>query len=224
MMVARDWLKPFLLSATVNLLIFLLLPATFREVRPLKVESVLDHAIWIRLKPPPPPKPPPPRPKPKRPHLAKEIKRLPELTVKVAVERVEPRLNLPLPRFSIEINPKIVKGVALPPLPTLSPAPQKVEFAIGEVDEAPVMIYQVKPIYPLRAKRANIEGFVRVRFLVDAEGTVREIKVLKAHPKGYFEEAVREAVSRWRFIPGRREGKPVNTWMAVTIRFELRGG
>ncbi len=222
-MVARGWLKPFLLSAAVNLLIFLLLPATFREVRPLKVESVLDHAIWIRLKPPPPPTPPP-KPKPKRPPFAQEIKRIPELTLKGAVKKGEPRLNLPLPRFSIEINPKIVKGVALPPLPTLPPAPQKVEFAIGEVDEAPVMIYQVKPIYPLRAKRANIEGFVRVRFLVDAEGTVRKIKVLKAHPKGYFEEAVREAVSRWRFIPGRREGKPVNTWMAVTIRFELRGG
>lgn len=220
-MISKRWMGPLLLSAAVNLAIFLLLPTTFREVKPQRVKPVLDHMVWIRLKPPPPPSTPiPSRPKPEVPHLTEAVIRLPELTMSEALERVEPHLNLSLPRLSIEIDPNMVKDVAIPPP---SP-PQKVEYAIGKVDEAPRLIYQVKPVYPLKAKRDNVEGFVRVRFLVDIEGAVREIEILKAVPRGYFEEAVREAVNRWRFIPGKVRGEPVNTWMAVTIRFELEEG
>jgi protein TonB len=62
---------------------------------------------------------------------------------------------------------------------------------------------------------------VVVRFLVDTEGRVSRLTVREALPKGIFEDAVLEAVSRWRFSPGVLHGAPVNTWVVAPFEFKL---
>lgn len=134
-----------------------------------------------------------------------------------------------LPVQSSPLNLKVNLSVAKAPAPhavarsspsgVLAAMPSR--YGLHEVDEKPSGIATLKPLYPYRARRQGIEGQVTVRFLVDQEGRTKELTIVEATPPGVFDQAVRETVPRWRFKPGAKEGKPVDTWVEMTIRFEL---
>lgn len=111
------------------------------------------------------------------------------------------------------------KPAALPAQP--EPSAQDTKFALSEVDSHPRLVRKVNPTYPFQAKRRGVEGKVIVRFLVDNQGRVSEFSVVQAEPEGVFEESALRAVRKWRFEPGEKDGKPVDTWVQVPIRFEL---
>ena len=94
-------------------------------------------------------------------------------------------------------------------------------FGLAELDKPLIPLVRIPPVYPLSAKRMGIEGWVRVRFIVDEKGNVRDIKIIKSHPKGVFEDATIRAVSKWKFTPGTVEGVPVKTLVETTIKFRL---
>jgi len=80
---------------------------------------------------------------------------------------------------------------------------------------------RVPPAYPYFARLKGVEGWVRIRILVDERGQVRQAEVVRAEPPGVFEEAVLSAVRRWRFRPGIEGGRSVSAWMETTVRFKL---
>lgn len=94
-------------------------------------------------------------------------------------------------------------------------------YAMDQVDTVPSVVGQPRPDYPYRARRRNIEGWVKVRFLVDRDGRVHELTILSSSPRDVFDAAVKEAVPRWRFKPGIRSGRPVDVWVETTIQFKL---
>ena len=94
-------------------------------------------------------------------------------------------------------------------------------FNSGDLDQAPQKIMQTEPVYPYKARQRNIEGYVKVKMLVRADGTVGEVSVLDAQPKGLFDSAALKAVPSWRFKPGVIDGQAVPSWVVTTIRFTL---
>ena len=89
-----------------------------------------------------------------------------------------------------------------------------------ELDAVPRARSQVAPLYPSNLRAAGIAGEVTVTFVVDENGEVGTIQVLAAsHPE--FIEPTLRAVSRWRFEPGKREGRPVRFRMSVPLNFIL---
>jgi periplasmic protein TonB len=97
------------------------------------------------------------------------------------------------------------------------------EFGSNEVDQAPRVVKQERPAYPLIARRRNLSGKVTVKFLVDQSGRVVKPKILDANPTGIFEESVLESITRWQFKPGRYQGREVATWVVLPIQFRLEG-
>jgi periplasmic protein TonB len=78
------------------------------------------------------------------------------------------------------------------------------------------------PPYPARARRLGEQGTVTLRILVAADGSVANAKI--AHSSGFdtLDRAALETVrTRWRFVPARRAGAPVKSWVLVPIRFAL---
>ncbi|WP_373497926.1 energy transducer TonB, partial [Desulfococcus sp.] len=114
-----------------------------------------------------------------------------------------------------------------PRWPTAPPAAAPVEtgggrgYAMDQVDTVPSVVGQPRPAYPYRARRRNIEGWVKIRFLVDRNGRVHDLTILSSSPKDVFDAAVREAVPRWRFRAGIKSGRPVDVWVETTIQFKL---
>jgi len=94
-------------------------------------------------------------------------------------------------------------------------------FDAADLDQVPRALVNQQPLYPFRAQQMEVEGWVTVRFLVGADGTVSRLRVLDASPEGVFEDAVLQVVSHWRFHPGMIGGSPVPSWVENTIRFEL---
>lgn len=112
---------------------------------------------------------------------------------------------------------------AKPPLPAMPQhGPPRTRFNSDEVDQQPRGVATMQPVYPYRAKRLNIEGAVRVRFLVNRSGNTDLISILNSQPSGEFDKSVKTTVKRWRFKPAIKDGKPVETWVETTIEFRLR--
>jgi TonB family protein len=81
---------------------------------------------------------------------------------------------------------------------------------------------QTEPVYPLSMRKSGLRGAVVIDFVVDLEGSVREPFVVRSLNPA-FDSAAIEAVSRWKFEPGKRDGVPVFVHMQVPIIFSLEG-
>ena len=78
--------------------------------------------------------------------------------------------------------------------------------------------------YPKKAKDNNIEGRVFVNFVVEKDGSISEVKVLRGIGGGCDEEAVRVINSMPKWKPGKQEGKPVRVYYTIPIFFKLGNG
>jgi protein TonB len=92
--------------------------------------------------------------------------------------------------------------------------------ATDEGITAPVITKRVEPKYSEEARLAKIEGSVALTLIVDREGKPTQIKVERGLDKDLDKNAV-EAVSKWRFKPGERYGKPVAVSAKVEVNFKL---
>ena len=59
------------------------------------------------------------------------------------------------------------------------------------------------------------------KLLVRADGTVGNVQILASKPAGVFDNEVLKTVPRWRFEPGRIDGRPVPAWIVTDVRFEM---
>lgn len=94
-------------------------------------------------------------------------------------------------------------------------------FDAVDLDRAAQVLSKVNPDYPYHARERGLEGYVAVKVLVDKDGSVRQVNILKSKPEGVFDQAVRKAVASWRFHPGEVGGEPVASWSTTTLHFRL---
>ena len=87
------------------------------------------------------------------------------------------------------------------------------------VERQPVLVRRTMPDYPEMAKRAGLEGVVFVAFTVGADGSVRDVRVVRG-PE-IFRRAAVEAVSQFAFEPAVQNDRSVAVKMTMPIRFRL---
>lgn len=80
----------------------------------------------------------------------------------------------------------------------------------------------VNPIYPAAMKLTKTDGKVVVEFIVDTTGRVRDARVVSSTHQAFADLAV-ASVAAWRFLPGNKNGKPVNTRMQLPVIFQMTG-
>ena len=103
----------------------------------------------------------------------------------------------------------------------LSDANRNSAMTADAVDDPPKPRHRVQPNYPDRARERGIEGYVTLKLKVSAGGDVASVRVVKASPKGVFEQVAMASIRQWQFDPGMYEGQPVETWVNQTVRFRL---
>ena len=92
---------------------------------------------------------------------------------------------------------------------------------VGEhEDRQPRPLKVSRPVYPAALRLTKTEGEALVEFIVDKTGRVRESHVVRSTHPG-FSDLSAAAVLTWRFEPGYKNGRPVNTRMQIPIRFQL---
>jgi TonB family protein len=88
---------------------------------------------------------------------------------------------------------------------------------VGGVVMSKGLIYQPRPSYPREAKKASIQGTVRLEVVIARDGKVQEMKLLSGHPT--LAKAAMKAVSKWRYQPSLLSGEPVEVLTEVDVSF-----
>ena len=101
-------------------------------------------------------------------------------------------------------------------------APADGPLRVGGDVKAPVILNRADPDYTEPARKARVAGIVIVEAIIDKQGNVDQVKVIKGLPMGLADEAVK-AVKKWKFKPGTHNGQPVATIFNLTVNFRLDG-
>jgi protein TonB len=78
-----------------------------------------------------------------------------------------------------------------------------------------------QPEYPREAQRRGLSGRVLLRVDVAADGSVADVDFAQRSGTPELDRAAMRAVRKWRFVPARRDGKPVASRVNVPIDFVL---
>ena len=123
----------------------------------------------------------------------------------------------------VERPPEQVKPPELltPQVNTSAPGPTVYNFQVstgpqnlagtgistGDGEYLPIV--KVDPVYPRRAAEVGVEGYVVVQYTVTTQGTTKDVIVIDADPKGYFERAAVRAAEKYKYKPRVINGQPV---------------
>jgi periplasmic protein TonB len=93
-------------------------------------------------------------------------------------------------------------------------------YSIGGGVSAPSVLYKVDPEYSEEARKAKYSGTVVLYIEVDTTGHARNMRIVKGIGLGLDEKAL-DAVNKWRFKPGLKDGKPVVVRAQIEVNFRL---
>ena len=79
---------------------------------------------------------------------------------------------------------------------------------------------KVEPEYSEEARKAKFQGTVVLFVVVDENGKPRDLKVIRPLGLGLDQKAI-EAVEKWKFAPGKKDGKPVAVQATIEVNFRL---
>ncbi|MEQ1753192.1 MAG: energy transducer TonB [Micropepsaceae bacterium] len=159
---------------------------------PTEMEEKPDEVIAVTVPPPPPPPPPPPE------------------EVVIEKPRFRPR-PVPPPPVAVKVPPIPLK----PQPPAESTSDATTILSDRQVIDSPVSKPPCR--YPKRAEDAEKEGVVKLLITIRPDGSVSDIEVVSAVPPGWFEEASRACVARYRY---RASGRAIKAPIEITWRLE----
>ncbi len=113
--------------------------------------------------------------------------------------------------------------------PVVKPEPEQIFTSVEQMPEFPgghaaLLKYLNSHIqYPPQAAENGKEGKVVVQFVVEKDGHVGEVKVIRSVDKDLDREAVRVCKTLPKFTPGRQNGQPARVWFTLPVTFKLQG-
>jgi len=148
----------------------------------------------------PPPPPPPPAPKP-------QVAKTPPPPRPQAIREPKPTPAPNAPTGSIEPPPP--PAPPAPPAPPEPPAPPPAPPAPPPAQPPSADAHYLqnpKPVYPAMSKRLGEQGKTIVRVLIGVDGLPKEASIKQSSGYDRLDDAARQAVMSWRYVPGKRNG------------------
>lgn len=159
---------------------------------PVEIDPQIERRDRRKPEPPPPPDQPPPPPDM-------------EISQMETPNREMPRMNLP----DLDV-------------PMSGSGPFLGNWTGERTEEGDVVpLVRIQPQYPRDAAMNQIEGWVRVEFIITETGSVSNPRVIEANPPRVFDREAIRAILRWRFKPRIVDGVPVQRRATQVIEFNL---
>jgi protein TonB len=161
-------------------------------------------------KPPPPPKPqvrhkPPPMPQP--PITTAQ----PEAPPTTYTAPPPPPTPVPLPPIEAPVAPVAV-----------APAPEPAPATVTPPRFNAAYLNNPAPAYPLVSRERGEEGRVVLRVFVNERGEPQEVQVRTSSGYNRLDDAARDTVRKWKFVPAKRGDTAVGAWVLIPLSFSLR--
>lgn len=224
-----------------------LAPTIYGALKPEDTTEVnMKEVDLMKLPPPPidPNEPPPPPPPPVEAPKVNTVKFLPpevkpdeEVPEETPPPKVEELKEAVAAEKTQEGDPNAEEVIVAP---EASAGPTKVEAAVEAApkEEEVFTVVEQNPEpaggmaalgsylgknlrYPPAAQRANVAGKVFVSFVVNTDGSIQDVQVLKGLGFGTDEEAVRVVKGMPKWKPGKQSGRPVRVKFNLPISFTL---
>lgn len=175
----------------------------------------------------------------RKPELPPVTKTLPETKKKKNVQIIE-KTKEPVPVRNIKKIPEPVKeqiviNEEIEEKETVEISEALINEEIEEVDEAieetasaviteamPLYKMNPEPEYPRMAEKRRYEGTVILSVLVNKQGMVDNLWIFESSGYKILDNAALKAVRNWTFEPGKRGDEPMDMWVEVPVRFEIR--
>ena len=93
-------------------------------------------------------------------------------------------------------------------------------YRVGGGVSPPKALYSPDPEFSEEARKAKYQGTVVLSIVVGADGRPRDVRVLRSLGMGLDENAM-EAIRKWRFEPGRKDGIAVAVAVSIEVNFQL---
>lgn len=113
----------------------------------------------------------------------------------------------------------LVSAPPSPPPPPPAPAP-RAPVRVGGLITTPALIRRIEPRYPDVAAVAHLTGVVILEAVVDTEGRVESVKVLRSRHI-LLDRAAVDALQQWRYSPLNLNGTPTPFVLTVTFNFSV---
>lgn len=185
-----------------------------------------DHAYlnFVRVKPSDqvletkqrklPDEPPPPEQPPSAPQMTVPNDSAPMQST--------PQLAMQMPTMSIPMNATGGPVIAMPE----GDGGGSIEGMgnigqVGSMDSDVVALMKVPAVYPYKAKKAKLEGYVKLKIVIRPDGTVSTATVIESQPKRLFDQAAKDAILQYKFKPRTVDGQPVQQIATQVIEFKL---
>jgi len=221
----------------VTFALFMALPSLrFQNPETQEPVIVIDFMQWRE---------PTPLPKPATP--IKPVVQKPKPMVKPHQIQEQPKIVEPKPKPEIRKQPTIdpesernIEQTAEPPKPeqiippeppvtqpadtseqTPQDEPLPVPVPLFKLTNLPRFAHKVEPEYPVEMRSLGKEAMVKLELLIDRNGKVRKVTVLKSGGSA-FDAAATKAMLHSSFVPGNIEGETVAVRMRIPIKFSLR--
>ena len=101
----------------------------------------------------------------------------------------------------------------------LDETPQYASRIAERASVAARIVKMVKPVYPPEAKEDGVEGLVKLRATISAEGKVVDLQPLSGHQ--LLTPAAMDAVKQWEYQPVMKDGKAVAVITDIDVNFTL---
>ena len=96
-------------------------------------------------------------------------------------------------------------------------------FDVSDLEKRPEAVSQVAPTYPAELRKAKVEGVVTLVFVLNETGRVEDPRVENSS-RPEFEKPALEAIRKWRFRPGEKNGQAVRSYIRIPMRFRVSAG
>ena len=201
------------LAVSVGLVLFAFEYRTY-DIGPLKDLGSIDDDFEELLDIPITEQPPPPPPPVEQP-IIEEIPDEIEIEEKIEVN------------FDVDVKEEtVIKEIVISDAPVAEKADEIFDVVENPPEPPGGMAGWNKYLsdnlkYPTQARRMGIEGTVYVVFVVNTDGSIQDVDILRGIGGGCDEEAVRVVRAAPKWTPGRQRGRPVRVKMRLPIRFKL---
>jgi protein TonB len=187
---------------------------------------------FVAAPPPPPPPPPAPAP-PKTTETKPPSSTRPVMVTQEPAAPLEPPSDIGAEALQADDEgvpggveggvPGGVPGGVVGGLPEVPPPPPPVRrdpVRVGGQIQEPKLLKRVEPIYPPVAVSAHVQGVVILEAIVDREGVVEEVRVLRS-ANSLLDRAAIDAVRQWQYSPVILNGRPERFILTVVLSFNL---
>jgi len=190
-----------------------------------KVVGIEMKTLKQEEAPPPPPPPPPPE------TMVEKVKFSAPVVVEdstietglTSMDDLNKKGNVEAPTEDVEVEvkdegPKVIETPVQAEIFTV--VEEQPSYPGGE--EARIGYLQQNIKYPEEAKELGIQGKVFVTFVVEVDGSITDVRVLRGIGGGCDEEAIRVVKSMPKWVPGKQRGVPVRVQFNLPIKFTLQ--